>query len=180
MKIRYLIPVLASVALAAPAFAQDSATPPGKELMLKHRGEMCTNLYAHAVGKLASLEVQLKLTASQKPLFERWKSVRLERAKAHSAKCADMKMPGPDMSIMEGVKLETAMLEARLADLKAETPALEALVNALDKDQQETLQRAALRGAHERLGMARRFLDRHDRPMHRRMMDGDMPPPPAH
>lgn len=180
MKYRYLMPVLASIALAAPALAQDAAAP--KPDMAKHHAEMCNTMYARAVGKLATLEVELKLTAAQKPLFERWKSVKLESAKAHSDKCATMKMPDHDISIIEGLKFETKMLEARLAELKAETPSLEALVNALDKDQQEIFKRAALHAMHARAGMFEHFFERreHMRGMPHHNMDGDMvmPPPP--
>lgn len=184
MKVRFLIPILASAALAGPALAQDAAaTPPGNAFMLKHHAEMCNNLYAHAVGKLAALEIELKLTASQKPLYERWRSVKLNHAKDHADKCATMTMPNRDMSIMDGLKLETAMLEARLADLKAQAPALQALVDSLNPDQQAIFKRAAVHAMHERAGhfMGGHFMG--ERGMHRPMMDGGMvmppPPPPA-
>jgi hypothetical protein len=169
MKFRFVIPVLAAV--MAPALAQDMAPD-----MPRHHAAMCTNLYAHAVGKLATLEVQLKLTAAQKAPFDRWKSVKLASAKSHSAKCEGMKMPGRDLSIVDGLKLETAMLEARLADLKAEAGPLEDLVAVLDKDQQETLGRAARHAMHERMGFAEHVMARHGRGRHH--MGGDVPPPP--
>jgi hypothetical protein len=179
MKYRFIVPVLASMVLAAPALANDVAAPPAN--MAKHHGEMCNNLYARAVGKLAALDVQLKLTPAQKPLYERWKNVKLASVKARSEKCAGMKMPAREMSIMDGLKLETAMLEARLADLKAEAPALEALVNSLDKDQQVTFKRAALRAMHERASFVERFFDRRERRHHHMgMMGDDVPPPPEH
>lgn len=192
MQLKFVVPVLAGLAFAGSALAQDAPQGPmpnrmqmSADDMSKHHADMCANMYAGAVGKMAALEVKLKLTAAQKPLFERWKKVRLESAKSHADKCGTMKMPGRDMTIMDGLKLETTMLEARLADLKAETPALGALVDSLDKDQQETLKRAALRAMHDRMGMMHGFMDRHDGmrghgrgmgPMDPKMV---MPPPPA-
>jgi hypothetical protein len=86
---------------------------------------------------------------------------------------------------MDGVKLETTMLEARLADLKAEAPALGALVDSLDKDQQETLKRAAVHAMHDRMGMMGHFMDRRDGMRGNGMRGhgmrgmGNPPPPPA-
>lgn len=174
MKYRLILPVLASLAISVPALAQNAPAPD----MPKHRGEMCTNLYAHAVGKLAALEVQLKLTAAQKPLYERWKNVKLASAKTHSEKCAAIKMPDHEISIMDGLKFETAVLEARLADLKAEAPSLEALVTSLDKDQQETFKRAALHAMHERAGFFERMFERGERRHGMHHMDADDAPPP--
>ncbi len=187
MQLRFIVPVLASLTfVGAGALAQDA--PQGQPMkvsdedMAQHHAQMCDGMYAHAVGRLASLEVELKLTSAQKPLFDKWKAVRLDRAKAHSEKCAKMDLPrhGKDISIMEGFKFETAMLEARLADLKAEKPTLEALVNSLTPDQQKTFKHAALEAMHHRMGMMehggmmrhqRFFRNGPDKP-------ADMPPPP--
>lgn len=180
MHLRLAMPLLAAFAISAPALAEDTAhhqmMPMNQEDMAKHHDRMCTDHYAHAVGALAALDVELKLTPAQKPLFERWKNVKLASAKTMSAKCAEMKMPPAfDGSILEARKHQIAMLELRLADLKAETPSLEALVNALDKDQQEALKHAAMHAMHDHMeGMmqrgARGEMRHHDH--------GDMPPPP--
>lgn len=186
MQMRFAVPLLAALALSAPALAQNAQAPRNMPMsqdeMAKRHDWMCTNHYAHAVGGLAALEVELKLTPAQKPLFERWKNVKLANAKAASVKCAEMKFP-PDrnVSIIEARKHQIAMMETRLADLKAETPALEALVNALNPDQQNILRRAGLHAMHDRMGMMGRFMDhrmgRRGGPMMPRPM-GDMPPPP--
>lgn len=162
----------ASAALAAdPAPAAPSAAPAprwhmSKEDMAQHHAEMCKGLYARAVGKMSYLETRLSLTAMQKPLFERWKNVRLDAAKAHAAKCETFQFPGRDAPLMEKVKLEQTMLETRLANLKAETPALEALVASLDKNQQEILERAARHAMHERFGFFQRMGHHGDRMRH--------------
>ncbi len=143
---KFTIAAFAALVLAAPMALAQEAPPSAKAdreaFHARHHEEMCNNLYAHAVGKLAELDVKLKLTNIQKPLFERWKTVKLAAVKAHTAKCAAMTPPGRDASLLERRKLQIAMLETRLADLKAETPALEALVGSLDQQQQETLRRA--------------------------------------
>ncbi len=180
MRLKFIVPGLASLAYAGmPALAQD-APPPPPDSMAEHHADMCANMYAAAAGRMTALEIKLKLTAAQKPLFDKWKKVRLESAKAHADKCGDMKMPRHDMSIMDGVKLETTMLETRLAELKAQTPALEALVNTLNPDQQETLKRAALHAMEGRMGMMHRFMERHHDGMRGHAMDSKMvAPPPA-
>jgi hypothetical protein len=185
MQFRFALPLAAALAMSATALAQDA--PPRYQMnpqdMARRHDLMCTGMYAHAVGRLAALEVELKLTSTQKPLFERWKDVKLAGAKAHSAKCAGMTIP-PDrnLSIIEARKHQIAMLETHLADLKAEMPSLEALVNSLDKNQQQILMRAGMHAMHQRMEGMEHMMDRHrggwrDGGMRR----GDMPtPPPEH
>lgn len=172
MKFVSTLPILAALALTG-ALAQDAPQAPkhhGMQMsaddMAKHHGEMCTDFYARAVGKLATLEVRLNLTAAQKQAFERWKQVKLTHAKDHAAKCADFTPPGRDASIIELRKLQIARAEQRLANLKAETPALEALVKVLSPEQQEILKRAGLEAAREHMGMMHRSFDG-GRMMHR-------------
>jgi len=164
MKILTAFPVLAALTLAAPAFAQDAPPPPAKaakpngEWRAAHHAEHCTNIYAGAVGKLAALEVKLTLTASQKPLYARWQKVMLENAKKHADKCTAMTPPADKPSIMEGFDRRTAMMEDRLAALKAEKPSLQALVESLSPEQQKIFARAAAHAMHDRMGK----MGRHD------------------
>ena len=190
MPSRTVFAFLASAAfVGSAALAQDAPPPPApmsqrmhmnQEDMAKLHGQFCTGLYARAVGKMSELEIKLALTSQQKPLFERWKAVKLAGIKARTDKCATMHFPGRNASIMDGVKLKTAMLEARLADLKAETPSLEALVNSLDKDQQQTLKRAAMQVRHERQQFMQRMHGMRDRFRTNGMFrnDGATPPEP--
>jgi hypothetical protein len=177
MRSRIFLPLMASLMLSASAAPAGDTTPPAaaghrmhmsQEDMAKHHTEMCTNLYAHAVGKLAELEARLQLTSVEKPLFERWKNVRLASAKAHAEKCGTFTFPGRDASIMDKLKLEQSMLETRLADLKAETPSLQALADSLTKDQQRILERAAMKAHHERM----EFMGHMHHRMGDRMMHG--------
>lgn len=144
MKFVTALPVLAALALTAPALAQQQTPPPDRVAeMAKHHAEMCANHYAHAVGKLAEIEVRLNLASGQKGPFERWKDIKLKHAKAASADCADFKPLDRDASIIDRRSQQIARLEKRLANLKAETPALEALVKVLTPEQQDVLKRAA-------------------------------------
>lgn len=179
---KLVIPALAALMLAAPALAQDAppaAKPDRAARFAEHHAQMCENLYAHAVGKYAELEVKLNLTPTQKPLFERWKNIRLAAAKDHSVQCADMKPMDRQASIVDHQKRQIAMLETRLADLKAQTPALEALSASLDKSQAETLARAGREGAMMRARFAERFFEHRGPHMPGKgprsaMMDGPM------
>ena len=199
MTFRIIVPFVASLALcASAAMAQDAPTPPtapaakhmghgswhmNKEGMAKHHAQMCTDLYAHAVGKLAYLETKLALTDNQKPLFERWKKVKLSAVKAHTDECATLTTSMWDASIVERMKTQEKMLKSRLASLQAEMPSLEALAASLSDEQKHVLDRARgmfgdrMHGMH---GMMGRMHDGHG---HGHGDDNDddatPPPPPA-
>ncbi len=105
---------------------------------------MCQEHYARKAGALAYTEARLSLTASERPLFERWKQVNLDIARRRADDCGtrmaamrdgkmahDATMPTP----VERMAREQDRLKKRLADLGAEQPALEALYNALSPEQ---------------------------------------------
>jgi hypothetical protein len=198
MKITTALPILAVLALSSPAFAQMGPPPGGGPGMGPGMGqgmgqgmgmgarhdEMCANHYAHAVGKLAEIEVRLNLTPAQKPLFNRWKDIKLSQAKAFSAKCGDFKPLGPDASLVDHRNRQIDRLEQRLAGLKAETPSFDALVKTLSPEQQQVLKRAAMEIIGDRMEKMGRFGDRmggmHQRVIERRIqMRTDQPPPPS-
>src|SRR6476646_7266864 len=94
---KFVIPLLACTALAgAVAFADPPKTFDVKvdgPDMQRHHGEMCADMYAHAVGHMALLAERLSLTPAQKGAFENWKGVKLAQARARSAQCGSMAMP---------------------------------------------------------------------------------------
>jgi hypothetical protein len=173
MKCRIVIPFIASLALcASAAMAQDAPTPPSapvakhmghgpwhmnKENWAEHHAQRCSDFYAHAVGGLAYLETRLALTDNQKPLFERWKHVKLESAKAHADECGTMMPRDMDASIIDRLKMHEKMMKSRLADLQAQMPSLEALVASLSDEQKHVLERThdmfGGRGMHGMHGM---------------------------
>ena len=54
---------------------------------------MYQDMYAHKVGELAFLEIKLSLTASQEPLFARWKQTSLESSMPARAPPANAASP---------------------------------------------------------------------------------------
>ena len=104
MKCRIIVPFIASLAFcASAAMAQNAPTPPpapvakhmghgpwhmNKEDMAEHHAQMCSDLYARSVGGLAYIEIKLALTGKQKPLFDRWKRVKLASVRARADECA--------------------------------------------------------------------------------------------
>lgn len=170
MKFSSALPVMALLAFSTTAALAEDMAPPKPDWAARH-AQMCNDRYADAVGKLATLEVRLNLTSAQKSAFERWKSAKLATVKAHVAQCTDFKPLGRDAAIMELRKEQIARAEARLSELKAETPALEALVKVLTPEQQDILKRAAAK-AMGRMFEKHRFMDGRGPMMHRM----DMPP----
>ena len=148
MTFRFPATTLTALVLSAgTALAQMPPAPPfekgqpDKAEMQRHFAEMCHDRLAHVTGDIAFLEVKLALTDAQKPLFERWKKIKLTAAKATD--CA----PPPEgkPSIVDQLKHEEKMLRQRLVELKAELPALEALAASLSDDQKVAFGR---RGPH--------------------------------
>lgn len=178
MQPKFLLPVLAAAALACSAAyagdAQPAQTRPmahrfDPAQMQQHLAQRCTNRYAHAVGRMAALEVELNLTSAQKPLFARWKDKVLASAKERSTQCADIKVPDHRPTLVEREKMRTKIMEARLDDLKAQMPALEALSTSLTDDQQKVLARAAHEVHQERFARMERM---HDGAGHRHGVGG--------
>lgn len=171
---RIVLPLIAALALStSAAMAADTAAmrpPMHKQWMQQRHARWCENLYPRAVGKIAYLEAKLKLTSQQKPLFERWKSVRLASVKAHAKQCSSMTPPGP--GIMAKLNLEQRMLEARLSDIKAERPSLKALVASLSDNQQRILEREAMKARHHRFDMMRHGFHHRGWGHHRGMRHG--------
>ncbi len=126
-------------------------------------GEMCKDLYARAVGRMAYLEARLQLTSAQQPLFETWKNVVMANAGERSKACAAMMPPPAPPSILDAMQHEQAMLQARLSALQAEMPALTAFYQSLSPEQQRALM-AEGRGPHGHFGHERGEHGEHDGP----------------
>jgi hypothetical protein len=106
-----------------------------------HRQERCSDRYAASVGKMAYIETRLTLSTAQKPLFDRWKIVRLDQAKEHQALCvasthrnrAEKPTPVDRMTHQED------RLKSHLAQIEAERPVFTVLYASLNLDQQVVL-----------------------------------------
>ena len=196
MKCRIIVPFIASLALCASAAMAQNAPAPApapaapvaqhmghgpwhwnKEDMAEHHAQMCSELYARAVGGLAYLETKLALTDKQKPLFDRWKRVKLESVKAHANECATKTPREMDASIIDRLKMHEKMLKSRLADLQAEMPSIAALVASLSDEQKHALERThemfGGHGMHGMHGMMERMHHGHGDDN-----DDNAPPPP--
>ena len=148
------------------------------------RGQFCQDMYARKAGEMAFLEAKLQLNASQQPLFARWKAIGLGVAKRHEGDCSGRVQKArtgqrPDM--MQRLDREEEMLKARLADIQAERPALNALYAALNATQKQEFARAGRHHMGERMHMAMGMM-RHGPQMGRRLgrggPDGEPPMPP--
>jgi len=136
--------------------------------------QMCQDRIARQTGDLAYLETRLNLTASEQPLFQRWRTAKLTIARRQADQCAKQvdervaqrqgaqngqtnrnqagaNRPGP----AERMAREEDRLKQRLADIDTERPALDAFYNALSPEQKVTLERAGMRGRDG--GRGRRF-----------------------
>lgn len=88
------------------------------------------------------METRLKPTPAQTSLFARWKDVKMTTARQAETKCnARVKdgqgqaMNGTPPSPVERLDRAEARLEQRLADIRAERPALSALYASLTAEQ---------------------------------------------
>ena len=142
-------PLLAAMTAAAPddgampGMGQQSLRRPSvAEIAARHK-QMCQDEYAHQVGQLAYLEAKLNLTPSQQPLFDRWKSVKLDIAKRGQADCSTRDLSPRNVNVLpsplDGMAREEDLLKRRLADLDAERPALSALYTTMNASQKEAL-----------------------------------------
>jgi len=162
--------------------------PPGMDHAMMHRalrGQFCQDMYARKAGEMGFLEAKLQLTASQQPLFARWKGISLDIAKRRESACGgrlQKARSGQRPDVMQRLDREETMLKTRLADLQAERPALSALYGALNPTQKQEFARTARHHMGEHMHMAMHMM-RHGPQMGRRLGRGPdgsapMPPPP--
>ena len=110
----------------------------GKMDMAGWHKQMCTDRYAHNVGRVAYIEAKLSLNDTQRPLFDGWKQTVLGSAKSRESACLARQPHMGGMhghSILERQARMQEMLRNRLADLTAEQPSLKALYDSLSPEQ---------------------------------------------
>jgi len=149
-------------------------------------GQFCQDMYARKAGEMAFLEAKLQLNAGQQPLFARWRGITLDVAKRNEGECSGRvqkaRATGSRPDMMQRLDREEDMLKARLADIQAERPALNALYGVLNPTQKQEFARTARQGMGEHIHMAMGMM-RHAPEMGRRLGRGPdggppMPPPP--
>jgi hypothetical protein len=111
---------------------------PSPEEMAAWHTQMCKERYAHAAGRMAYLQASLGITDAQRGAFEQWRDTVLSAAKSHSDSClAHQPIQGQMHDALERNARMEKMLETKLAELKSERPALEALYSSLTPDQKK-------------------------------------------
>jgi hypothetical protein len=146
------------VALALPvlwassALAEDAARGDG-EHRWQNRGEwhqqMCTERYAGKVGRLAYVEAKLALTDQQRPAWNKWRQTELDAAEQRRTGCLqNQPKEGAKPTMIDREARLEKRLSARLQQLQASRPALQALYDALTPDQKALLDSTAMRHGH--------------------------------
>jgi hypothetical protein len=168
MNYRTVIPALAAVALAASAaIAQVPAAGPQRGRAAPTADEraarltqFCDDMKARQAARFTFIEERLKLTATQKPLFDRWKAA---MQSIEAARQADCTKPRPATATQRPTLTERnarmeEMLKTRLADLEKTRGPQEALYNALSDEQKQLFERGAdRRGGPGMMGRQRGF-----------------------
>lgn len=145
--VKILVAALSVAAFCAPvALAEapaDGAAPhawhqPTPAEMAAWHARRCNDRYAHQAGRLAYLEASLSVTDAQRGAFDRWRDAVLSTAKSRSEAClAHNWTPGQFPDALERNARIQKRLEERLAALRTERPALEALYQSLTPDQKK-------------------------------------------
>lgn len=175
-------------ALTTPADAPPASHPapqppemlrgaPPPPMRAEHRAQLCKDLYARKVGRMAFLETKLSLTSAQAPLFALWKDASLDIAKRHEGECMARERPqrAERANIVDRMTMEEKLLKQRLADIDSERPALTALYGALTPAQKEEFGAGDMRRMAGRMHM---MLGMMGRPRAPEMGPPDGAPPP--
>ena len=134
-----LVALTASAAIAQlPAGPRAGRTPPTAEQMTARRAQLCDVVKARQAARLAFIESRLKLTPTQKPLFDRWKSAVESVAADRLANCAKPPVRAAQRpTLIERNARMAERLKTRLANLEKTRGPEEALYNALTDDQKK-------------------------------------------
>ena len=145
--------VILSAALGASSFALADKASGDRS---GHRADMCANISARQIGHLAELEAKLKPTAAQTATWSAYKQIKTDQATASEKSCTDRvaarKAAGDDKkrpTIVERQAMMEKGLEAKLANMKAATPALTALYASLSDEQKQVLDKDGFRHGHK-------------------------------
>ncbi len=134
------------------ALAQD-APKADWEHHWQDRGEwhqqMCTERYARKASRLAYLEAKLALTEQQHAAFNKWRQIKLDAADQRRTACLQHQHEeGTTPTAIEREARREKFLSARLAQLQASKPALQALYDSLSPEQKTIFDQAEAREHH--------------------------------
>ncbi|MGD0190093.1 MAG: Spy/CpxP family protein refolding chaperone [Rhizomicrobium sp.] len=129
---------------------------PGPEQMAAWHQKMCTDHYATAAGRLAYLEAKTGVTAEQRSAFNRWRDAVLSGARDRQQSClAHPPEAHHSLTALDRESMAEKMLSARLHDLQAQRPALEAFYQSLSAEQKVAFDECAHRHGLHHHGMDR-------------------------
>jgi hypothetical protein len=149
------VPLLWAAAAAAQMPPGEADRPPGP-WMGHHpvdHATMCADAYAQTAAHLAYVEAKLDLTEQQRPLFAKLRQVTIDSAAKERAVCLESVPKGaqPPNTLEREAHLEK-ILTAKLQQLQAARPALQALYDSLSPAQREIFDHQGRFGEHGRGG----------------------------
>ena len=151
------------------ALAQE--TPQGDREGEWHQ-KMCTERYALKAARLAYLEAKLALTDQQRPAWSKWRQIKLDAAEQRRTACLQHQhKEGANLTAIEREARREKFLSARLAQLQASKPALQALYDALNPEQKALFDQAAAHHRHHWHHHGQQWHHHHD--FHPERQDGE-------
>lgn len=102
--------------------------------------ERCIDRLARRAARYAYIEVELGLTAQQRPLWDKIETIGKAAQQKERALCDQLK-PGGTATVLDRMDRAQAFLSARLDALKSAKPAVEALYQALTPEQKAIFDR---------------------------------------
>ena len=134
------------------AFAEDAMEYEGKDPGAWHQN-FCTERYAMKAAHLAYLEAKLNLTDQQKPAWAKWWQTKIDAAEKRRTACLqrDWSRDEHETALDREARVEK-WLTARLQELQASRPALQALYDLLSPEQKALFDQASRWRRHHRRG----------------------------
>ena len=136
------MPFLFATAALAETGVRAQSERPDADRVAEHKA-MCTDIYAHRAGRLATLEARLDLTAPQHAAWAKWQQASLDAATKERAACLETApaAEGRPTAPEREARLEK-VLTLKLQTLQSTRPAMQALYADLTADQKTIFDRA--------------------------------------
>jgi hypothetical protein len=109
-------------------------------MMQRDPQQRCIDRLARRAARLAYVQVELNLTAEQRPLWDKVQSAAQAEGQKEAQLCASLK-PGAEPTVLDRMDRMQQFLSARIEALQSQKPAVQALYQALTPEQQAILNR---------------------------------------
>lgn len=138
---RIIIAGIATLVLGAGIAVAEPGAPDRAGMDQHWRQHACTERYARLSARLAYLEVELDLTAEQRPLWDTWRAAVADGAGKVRTVCVG-NVPAPDAkpTIVDRLAHLQERLATEAAAIQAAQPSLVALYQSLTPDQRDTVE----------------------------------------